>query len=77
MVETVTTTYVTGVTVSNIPSTCGGATISLDHGRGATVFYTPASQTVPAAGGTVTLTIPSGDVPVTAAAEADVAMTGP
>ncbi|HAW11559.1 MAG: hypothetical protein ABSC16_11785 [Candidatus Dormibacteria bacterium] len=77
VVETVTTTYVTGVTVSSIPSSCAGATISVTMAEGPTVFYTPASQTVPAGGGQVTVAIPSGDIPVTAAAEADVVMTGP
>jgi hypothetical protein len=76
-VETVTTKYVTGVTVSNIPSSCGGATLSLTMAEGTTTFYSPASQTVPTGGGTVTLTIPTNDIPVTAAAEADIVMTGP
>ncbi|MGA2282695.1 MAG: hypothetical protein ABSH07_03305 [Candidatus Dormibacteria bacterium] len=77
VVETVTTKYVTGVTVSNIPSSCGGATLSLTMAEGTTTFYSPASQTVPTGGGTVTLTIPTNDIPVTAAAEADIVMTGP
>jgi hypothetical protein len=77
VVETVTTTYVTGVTVSGIPSSCGNATIAMTLAEGTTVYYTPATQTVPAAGGQVVFAIPSGDVPVTAAAEADVVMTGP
>ena len=77
VVETVTTTYVTGVTVSNIPSSCAGATISVTMAEGATVYDTPASQTVPAGGGQVTFAIPTNTVPVTAAAEADVVMTGP
>ncbi len=77
VVETVTTTYVTGVTVSGIPSSCAGATISVTMAEGATVYYTPASQTVPAGGGQVAFAIPTNNVPVTAAAEADVVMTGP
>jgi len=76
VVETITTTYVTGLTLSNIPSTCAGGTISVTMAEGA-VSYTPASQTVPAGGGTVTVTIPSGDVPVTSTGEADVVIEGP
>jgi hypothetical protein len=77
VVETVTTTWVTRVTVSNIPSSCVGATLSLTMAEGTTTHYTPTSQTVPTGGGVVTMTIPSGDIPVTAATEADIVMTGP
>jgi hypothetical protein len=76
VVETVTTTYVTKLTLSNIPSTCGGATIQVTMAEGA-VNYTPASQTVPAGGGTVTETIPSGDIPVSSTAQVDIVMEGP
>jgi hypothetical protein len=76
VVETVTTTYVTGLTLSNIPSACGGGTISATIAEGAT-SYSPASQTVAAGGGTVTMTIPSGDIPVTAVAQVDIVIEGP
>jgi hypothetical protein len=76
VVETVTTTYVTGLTLSNIPSACGGGTISVTMAEGS-ASYTPASQTVPAGGGTVTVIIPSGTIPVTSTGEADVVIEGP
>jgi len=76
VLETVTTTYVTGLTLSNIPSACGGATIQVTIAEGA-VSYSPASQTVAAGGGTVTEAIPSGDIPVTAQAQVDIVMEGP
>jgi hypothetical protein len=76
VVETVTTTWVTGLTLSNIPSACGGATIQVTMVEGA-VTYAPANQTVPAAGGQVTETIPSNNFPVTATAQVDIVMEGP
>ncbi len=76
VLETITTTYVTGLTLTNIPSACGGATIQVTIAEGATT-YTPANQTVAAGGGTVTETIPSGDIPVTDQAQVDIVMEGP
>jgi hypothetical protein len=76
VVETVTTTYVTGLTLSNIPSTCAGGTIMVTVAEGAAT-YSPASQTVASGGGTVTMTVPSGDIPVTAVAEVDIVIEGP
>jgi hypothetical protein len=76
VVETVTTTHVTKLTLSNIPSACGGATIEVTMVAGAST-YSPANQTVPGGGGTVTETIPSGDIPVSSTAQVGIVMEGP
>src|ERR1035438_6583150 len=68
VVETVTTTFVTKLTLGNIPSACGGATIQVTITAGGAP-YTPANQTVPAGGGPVTETIPSGTIPVSSTAQ--------
>lgn len=74
LLQNLTGTSVTSVTVSSIPSGCGGATLYATANNGATA----ASGTiaVPAGGGSATVTLSAG-VPVSTAVQVDVVLTGP
>jgi len=75
LVETVvgTSTNVTGVTVSGIAAACAGQTLSAALNNGTT--SSSGTATVPAGGGTVTITFASA-VPGTGGGELDVAVGG-
>jgi hypothetical protein len=74
VVETITTPNVTKLTLSGIPAACAGATLQVTMAEGA-VTDTPAGQTVPVGGGTMTETIAG--IPVTSTAQVDIVMEGP
>ena len=65
---------VSSVTVSSLPSACGGATIQVAVHNGAT--SSSGSATVPAGGGSATVTLAAA-VPAATAEELDVVLTGP
>lgn len=73
-VQTVATTSVTGVVVSGFPSACGGATVQVTVNNGS--VNSSGSGTVPAGGGSVTVTLAS-SVAVAASDQIDIAVTGP
>jgi hypothetical protein len=72
--ETITGTSVSSVTMSGIPATCAGASLSVTLNNGAA--HSTKTGTVPAGGGSMTLTV-TPTVPLTQVAEADIVMTGP
>jgi hypothetical protein len=74
LVQNLTGTSVTSVTVSGIPSACGGATLYATANNGTTA--SSGSVAVPAGGGSATVTLSSG-VPVATAVQVDVVVTGP
>ena len=65
---------VVSVTVSNLPAGCGGATVQVAVNNGSA--SSTGSGTVPAAGGSVTVTLAAA-VAETTFAETDVLLTGP
>lgn len=65
---------VTSVTVGGLPSACGLATLQVTVNNGSTTGS--GSATVPAAGGSVTVTLSAAPA-VTAAEETDLVLTGP
>jgi hypothetical protein len=65
---------VASVTVSSLPSACGGATIQVAVNDGTT--SSSGSGTVPGGGGSVTVTLGAA-VPAATAEELDVVLTGP
>jgi len=66
---------ISSLSLGNIPATCAGATLTatLNNNGGTTRTVT---GTVPAGGGTMSLTI-TPTVPLTVAAQVDIVMTGP
>jgi hypothetical protein len=67
-------TSVSTVTVSSLPSACGGATLEAAVNNGSTA--STGSAVVPAGGGSVTVTLAAA-VPATAGEELDVVLVGP
>ena len=65
---------VASLTVSSLPAACGGATIQAAVNNGAS--SSTGSATVPAGGGSVTVTL-AAVVPAAVAMELDVVLTGP
>jgi hypothetical protein len=65
---------VASVTVSGLPAACGGGTLQAAVNNGTT--SSTGSAAVPAAGGSVTVTLPA-TVPVGEAAETDIVVVGP
>ena len=65
---------VASVTVSSLPSACGGATIQVAVNNGTSASN--GSSTVPAGGGSVTVTLAAA-VPAATDEELDVVLTGP
>jgi hypothetical protein len=65
---------VASVTVSSVPTACGGATIQAAVNNGATA--SSGSATVPAGGGSVTVTLAAA-IAATTGEELDVVLTGP
>ena len=74
VIQTVVTTSVTGIVVSGFPSTCGGATVLVTVNNGS--VNSSGSGTVPAGGGSVTVTLAS-VVAVAVSDQIDLAVTGP
>ena len=67
-------TNVVSVTVGNLPSTCGGATLQAAVSNGST--SSTGSATVPSGGGSVVVTLGAA-VALAAADETDLVLTGP
>lgn len=67
-------TSVVSVTVGNLPAACGGATIQVAVNNGAA--SSTGSATVPAGGGSVTITL-AATVAVATTMQTDVVMSGP
>ena len=72
--QNLTSGTVTSVTVGGLPSACGLATLQVTINNGSTTGS--GSATVPAAGGSVTVTLGAAPA-VTAAEETDLVLTGP
>jgi len=65
---------VVSVTVGGLPATCGGATLQATVNNGAT--FASGSASVPAGGGSVTVTLGAAP-PVTASEQTDIVLVGP
>lgn len=74
VVNNLTGNNVVSVTVSSLPAACGGATVQVAVNNGS--VSSTGSGTVPAAGGSVTITL-AASVADTTFAETDVLLTGP
>jgi len=65
---------ITSITLTNIPAACGGAALVATFNNNAAATST-ASGTVPAGGGSMTLTL-SASIALTDASQVDIVMTG-
>jgi len=74
VIPNLTTTTVTSVTINNLPSGCGGATIQVSVNN--QVTSSTGTSTVPAGGGSVTVTLAAA-VAVAVVEEIDLVVTGP
>jgi len=74
VIQNVSGTTAISVTVSSLPSTCGGAALQVTVNN--QVTSSSGSATVPAGGGSVTVTL-GVPVAITAAEQVDLVLTGP